>query len=194
MAAMFGSLNISKLIIKNVENKNPADRNGRTPLHDAARLNHLEICKLLIENTSDKNPADGIGCTPLHYAAEGGYFKVCKLIMKHLTSLDCKLCVHMFTYTAPDMQSLKYHYATIHKGEKIPEVKNPADHNGVTPLHKAAKEGHMNICKMLLENTNDKDPVDEDGNTPLKIAARNNNLELIKLLLGVLPTAMYDQI
>ena len=194
MAAMVGSLNISKLIIQNIENKNPADSNGRTPLHVAARLNHLEICKLLIENMSDKNPADRTGCTPLHYAAEGGSFKVCKLIMKNLRSFDCKLCVQMYTYTATDRKSLRYHYRTMHKGEKIPEVKNPADHNGVTPLHKAAKEGHMKICKMLLQNIIYKDPVDEDGNTPLKIAARNNNLELIKLLLGVLPTAMYEQI
>jgi len=34
--------------------------------------------------------------------------------------MSCKLCNKWFTYTAPDKESLKEHYATIHKDEKIP--------------------------------------------------------------------------
>ena len=110
------------------------------PLIFAAMSGNVEIVAELLETESKKKqPEDHNGRTPLHYAAEGGSFKVCKLIMKNLRSFDCKLCVQMYTYTATDRKSLKYHYRTIHKGEKIPEVKNPADHNGVTPLHKAAK-------------------------------------------------------
>ena len=39
--------------------------------------------------------------------------------------LNCKLCNKWFTYTAPDKASLKEHYATIHKGEKIPKETEP---------------------------------------------------------------------
>ena len=38
--------------------------------------------------------------------------------------MSCKLCNKWFTYTAPDKEALKDHYATIHKGEKIPEKEN----------------------------------------------------------------------
>ena len=39
--------------------------------------------------------------------------------------LNCKLCKKWFT--APDKESLKDHYATIHKGEKIPGDKPPKE-------------------------------------------------------------------
>ena len=32
--------------------------------------------------------------------------------------LSCKLCNKWFTYTAPDKESLKEHYATIHKARR----------------------------------------------------------------------------
>ena len=56
--------------------------------------------------------------------------------------------------------------------------KNPAKLSGITPLHLAAHEGHMKICKMFLENIDEKNPGDVDGNTPLHIAAKMGNFEL----------------
>ena len=55
-AVMDGNLTESKLIIKNVEEKNPGDYSGKTPLHFAARMGHLSICKLILHNVKDKNP------------------------------------------------------------------------------------------------------------------------------------------
>ena len=54
-AAKTGVLKKCKLIIDNVENKNPADRGGRTtPLHYAAMKGHFKICKLIIERVEEK--------------------------------------------------------------------------------------------------------------------------------------------
>ena len=36
-------------------------------------------------------------------------------------NLNCKICNKWFAYTAPTKRQLDEHYATIHKGEKIPE-------------------------------------------------------------------------
>ena len=38
------------MIIKCVNNKNPKDKYGETPLHEAADNGHYEICQLIIEN------------------------------------------------------------------------------------------------------------------------------------------------
>ena len=57
---------IAQLIIDNVEDKNPADNYGETPLHRAAEKGHTEICRMIIENVEDKNPANNNGKTPLH--------------------------------------------------------------------------------------------------------------------------------
>ena len=34
--------------------------------------------------------------------------------------------------------------------------KNPSNYYGATPLHYAAKEGHFQICKLILEKVLDK--------------------------------------
>ena len=51
---------------------------------------------------------------------------------------------------------------------------NPANENGETPLHLAAKNGHLEICKLILDGLGKtKNPVDKKGRTPLHHAARS---------------------
>ena len=67
-----------------MEDKNPANNEGDTPLSFAAQEGYFEICKLIIENVEDKNPANNSGSTPLSYAAEKGHFEICKLIIENV--------------------------------------------------------------------------------------------------------------
>ena len=64
-AAENGYVDIYKLLMEKVDDKNLADSSGTTPLHVAAKKGHLEICQLIMENIVDKNPADVNGKTPL---------------------------------------------------------------------------------------------------------------------------------
>ena len=51
---------------------------------------------------------------------------------------------------------------------------NPANENGETPLHLAAKNGHLEICELILDGLGKtKNPVDKKGRTPLHHAARS---------------------
>ena len=76
--AIDGELSEFKLIIDNVENKNPTDEEGFTPLDLAAKFGHLNICQIIIAKIVDKNPADKNGWTPLHLAAQNGHLDVCR--------------------------------------------------------------------------------------------------------------------
>ena len=68
---------------------------------------------------------------------------------------------------------------------------NPKNEEGVTPLHLAAAEGHLEICKKMLtviepenEECNDElNPKDKDGSTPLHYSASNGQLSICRLLL-----------
>ena len=44
--------------------------------------------------------------------------------------------------------------------------------DGATPLHMAAFKGYFEICKLILENVDDKNPSRNDGTTPLYMAAQ----------------------
>jgi ankyrin repeat protein len=61
-----------QLLLEYAIDKNPADGNFVTPLHDVAKNGHLEMDKLLQKNTKDKNPEDKNGLTPIHLALLNG--------------------------------------------------------------------------------------------------------------------------
>ena len=128
---MQGKLNICQLILDNVQEKNPADNAGITPLHKAAEEGYLDIVKLIIENIQEKNPSDLDGNTPLHHAAAMGwysevgtwwqskYIEICRLILNNIeekhpvnaaghTPLDdARWCLHQEIYGEEVIQQLE---------------------------------------------------------------------------------------
>lgn len=64
-----GYFSVCKALVENLDDKNPGDWNGCTPLHSAVVWGSFEICKLIVDNLIVKNPADKRGMTPLHWAA-----------------------------------------------------------------------------------------------------------------------------
>ena len=73
-AAHQGHLEVVKIMLPYLKDKNPKDANMRTPLHVAAVYGHLDIVKLLAENNeNDTNPHSSAFWnydTPLHEAAK----------------------------------------------------------------------------------------------------------------------------
>ena len=63
-----------------VVDKNPKDKNGWTPLHDAARFGFSAIFDMIFEIVDDKNPEDNFGRTPLNLAEERGHEDICRKI------------------------------------------------------------------------------------------------------------------
>ena len=68
---------------------------------------------------------------------------------------------------------------------------NPKNEKGITPLHLAAAEGHLEICKQMLkviependECIDDLNPKDNEGSTPLHYSALNGHMSICRLLL-----------
>ena len=71
------------MITENLEDKNPKDSNGFTPLHHAALNGHLDICKLIMEQVENQNPGNVYGDTPFHWAAGNNQLDVCKLFFAY---------------------------------------------------------------------------------------------------------------
>ena len=85
-AAENGLLKICQHImdIQCIEDKNPKDQFGDTPLHLATKKGHADVCKLIIDNVANKNPKNNHGETPLHKAAQNGNVRIFKYIVKHV--------------------------------------------------------------------------------------------------------------
>ena len=54
-------LQVCHLIMDDVQNKNPADHQGWTLLHEAAKRVQHKVCHLIMANVQDKDPANNFG-------------------------------------------------------------------------------------------------------------------------------------
>ena len=69
--------------------------------------------------------------------------------------------------------------------------KNPRDYDGRTPLYLAAQNGHLEVCRLIIENIEDpelKNPHNNYGRTPLDAAASSGHREIVKLIVSNIET------
>ncbi len=59
------------------------------------------------------------------------------------------------------------------------------NHPGWTPLHYCASEGHVEICRFLIEHGATVDAPSPNGTSPLMMATRQGHIEVVKLLLAL---------
>ena len=175
-------LDVCKLIMENIDDKNPADDIGWTPLHLAAFNGHLDLTKLIIENIDYNNLVNKFDCmTPIHWAAYKGHSEVCKVIIAKAHDKNPvlvgqggeKTALHMAVYGG------KFEGCKV-LVENITE-KNPKNSVGTTPFHMAVLEAgfefkrwdyrpdypsserksYLKICKLFIDNIIDKHPIND---------------------------------
>ncbi|MBQ4875415.1 MAG: ankyrin repeat domain-containing protein [Rickettsiaceae bacterium H1] len=67
---------------------NRKNREGKTPLHEVAKLSDFEMVKLLIENGAEINEKDRGNRTPLHYAANFFHVAVIEFLLEKGAKAD----------------------------------------------------------------------------------------------------------
>ena len=77
-AALNNCLEVYRMIIHKIKDKNPSNSAGYTPLHFAARHGHFAIAELIVNNIEDLNPRNHRGQTPFDCAI--GHKDIQKLI------------------------------------------------------------------------------------------------------------------
>ena len=80
LAAQYGNMEVYELISKELDDKNPRDRYGETPLHNAVRYGRYEICQFITKNTENLESLDILGNTPLQLAEQRRYKEISKLL------------------------------------------------------------------------------------------------------------------
>ena len=183
-AVIHGSENAVRALLMHNVNVNFTYRNGRTPLWEAASLEHEGIVRLLIDRDDiNPNSKDSRGITPLSIAVKCGHVAVSKLLLERedvdANSKDYFGETPLFAAATKGLVAIVKLLLT-REGVKT----DSKDNYNRTPLSAAAAQGHFEIVKLLVEqNDVENDSKDHSGVTPLYAAAANGHLEVVKLLI-----------
>ena len=182
-------LQICKLIIESISDKNPSGPMGFTALHVAADAGQFEICELIMENVLDKNPEDQMGQTPFHFFARHGHLEICELVIQTLVDKNphCQLA------NTPLHEAARGGHLEVCRLiiEGLADI-NPVNTYGETPLHNSVQSGNIQLCKLMVDYAGDvmAGPsiyfMDGPGVTVkeslVKLACQEGDLEMCKFL------------
>ena len=70
-----------KILASLTDNPNAPNKNGRTPIHEAAEKGYTEIVKILAPLTDNPNAPENNGTTPIHIAALHGHTEIVKILI-----------------------------------------------------------------------------------------------------------------
>ena len=135
IAARQNNLAMAQLLIERIDDKNPKDIYGKTPLHDAAFSGNFEVFKLIFDSIDqEKNPVDKIwNSTPLHEAASGA---ICRM-KSRIAGENIISCKHQ--------QICKL----IIENNKVKSPLDIMDVLGRTPFQCAIDNGHSSVIEFF---------------------------------------------
>ena len=184
LAAQAGQEQNVLCLIEHGANPNAQDLSKRTPLFLAVLQNHRTTVQLLLPKT-DVTLTSIEQETPLHAAAFYGYTPLLQDLLNHppckklieAKDHDGKTPLHKAVWMDPKPDVVEL---LIAQGAD-PQALNTYDY---TPLHWAAKHGHLKSVQILMEQKVDLHALNKNGDSPLDLAIRFGQDAVIHLFLG----------
>ena len=182
IAAQNGHLSLCKTLIdKHSFDVHIVDNEGWTALHHSARSGSYDLVRYFSVMGNDIECKNNLGSNCLHIAALYGHLNLCKiLINKH--NFDMRV-VDNNEWTALHYSAKKGSYDLITYFADMGTQINCKNGNGMNCLHIAAQNGHLSLCKKLIdEHKIDLHITDNLGSTALHHSAKNGSYELVLYL------------
>ena len=164
---------------------NHCNSKNETALHYAAKKGHPEAVRVLIDAGADIDTKNRHGHSPLHLASHSGALEVVKMLVRagagvNVTDDNGRTCLIL---AASNGQTETVRYIV-----GLPEVdvdKRARCWACDTALHCAAKEGHPEAVRVLIDAGADIETKNRYGHSPLDLASRSGALEVVKMLVEV---------
>uniref|UniRef100_A0A8C5I4X5 Ankyrin-2-like n=1 Tax=Gouania willdenowi TaxID=441366 RepID=A0A8C5I4X5_GOUWI len=179
IAAHYGNVNVSTLLLNRGAAVDFTARNGITPLHVASKRGNTNMVALLLDRGGQIDAKTRDGLTPLHCAARSGHEQAVEILLER---------------GAPILARTKNGLSPLHmsaQGDHVECVKHLLQHKApvddvtldyLTALHVAAHCGHYRVTKLLLDKKANPNARALNGFTPLHIACKKNRVKVMELL------------
>ncbi|KAK0906033.1 hypothetical protein LTR91_016967 [Friedmanniomyces endolithicus] len=178
---------VSDLLLHGADPNQAIGELQRTPLHQAAHLNHIPTLTLLLHHNASLTTEDAAGDTPLHLAAWSGHCEALTALLAHgggtsekidwLSGRDgySPLWCAISAYHIDAARLLLKHGARVSR--------RSISGNGLLPLHQAAVTGQSAMCELLVERGAQVDGLDDEGSTALHYASASGSCAVVQVLL-----------
>ncbi len=187
-------------LIKSGADVNEANAFGATPMGEAARRGDTAVLKLLLDAGADPESANADGETALMVVARTGNTEAAKLLLKAGAKVNAReswggqtALIWAAAQNQPAMiRLLAANRAEVDArsvvrdwGRRMTAEERPKDMNrgGMSALMFAARDGHIESVRTLLELGANPDFSDPDGSTPLIVALMNGHWDTARLLI-----------
>ena len=181
LAAYKGQVVNLEILLEHKASINAQDLSKKTPLYLATVQGHLSAVKYLLEKKADPAICGVEGDTILHVAAFYGHTPLVQLLLHHLhvnlLDDDGKQPIHKAVWGDPKPDVVKL----LLEKEADPNAINAF---GYTPLHWAAKHGHIASAELLIKAGAKLDIANQNHDLPFDLAIRWGQDELIHFFLG----------
>uniref|UniRef100_A0A671R2E6 Ankyrin-1-like n=1 Tax=Sinocyclocheilus anshuiensis TaxID=1608454 RepID=A0A671R2E6_9TELE len=165
-------MRVMDLLLKHSASLEAVTESGLTPLHVSSFMGHLNIVKILMQKGASPHASNVKVETPLHMASRAGHCEVAEFLLQNAAPVDAKakvvtvICLKCMTYRKRDIK-LYFHQ------------------DDQTPLHCAARMGHNEMVKLLLEHKANPNSTTTAGHTSLHIASREGHAQTASILLDM---------
>ena len=184
IAAFYGHLNLCKALVeKHKFDVNLADNHGWTALHHSARNGSYDLVTFFTEPGTDIHLKTNNDQNCLHIAAFNGHLNLCKtLVEKHkfdvnLTDNDGWTALHH------SARNGSYDLVTFFT-DLVTDI-HVKTNDGMNSLHIASLEGHLHLCKTLVEKHKfDVHVTDNNRSSALHCSAKNGSFDLFLYFIG----------
>ena len=184
IAALFGRVNITNLLIEHGANIEAENKQGDSALSLAVLNNQSEIVEAIQKQQEAEDYKQQQGATDLHYAVLIGNVERIKYLLDNGADHNS---VDKNNYTpshlAAQQGKVKVIQLLLQSQYKVSISAKTTQGN--TPLHLSIIHEHLDVVNCLLEARADPNQTDikAKGKTPLQYAFDQSNIAIIKLLL-----------
>lgn len=180
LAAINGSAAMIKLFLDHGADPNaPLSQTGDTPLMISARTGLPEAVTVLLDANADVNTRESWGGgTALMYAVSEGHREVAALLIREGAEIDAR------TAFIPRNTGRGLRFEGLPPRARLPDEIGPQIHTSgeMTPLLIAAREGHLDTVRLMIESGTDINARAADGKDALSLAIYNGNYAVASLL------------
>jgi ankyrin repeat protein len=187
LAATNGNGAMVRKLLDHGANPNHVERSGETILMVAARSGSVDAVRALLDRGVDPNVTEPqLQLTALMIAAEAGHTDVVSALLDRKANIQAR----SRTGAAPGRKmpcvgqtGCGSHGLGIIRGGLPEQGYRPPVPGDMTPLMFAAREGHVEAARVLLDADSELEAVDKNGITPLFMAISNNRIATARFLI-----------